>query len=247
MKAAAEKTDGSITMHSTSLADNDLDNYSCPICNNTGYILWKDENDLTHSLECKCMKTRLSIRRLKNSGLQNMVSRYRFDNYQTPTEKNKVIKAKAMEFAENQSECFVIMGKSGSGKTHICTAICSRLIERGWNLKYMLWRTEAAELKAMVNDAEEYKQRITQLRNVQALYIDDLFKGSITDADLNLAFTILNDRYNSVGKKTIISTERSMEEIIKKDEAVGGRIVERARGYTIKAPDKNWRLSGKEE
>lgn len=226
----------------STLAACNLANIDCPICENKGYVLRTDENGIQWARECECMKKRQSIRRLNGSGLQDMVTRYRFDNYQTPTKKQELIKAKAREFTKIPVECFMIAGRSGSGKTHICTAICNELMKDGWNLKYMLWRFEAAELKSMVNEREDYKARINQLRNVPVLYIDDFWKGTVTEADINLAFTILNERYNSRGKKTIISTELSMEKILEKDEAVGGRIAERAKGFIIQAPDVNWRL-----
>ncbi len=187
------------------------------------------------------MKKRRSIRRIRTSGLADMVERYSFDTYEVNGDQQRVIKAKARVFVDSDAECFFISGRPGSGKTHICTAICSELIEKDWEVRYMLWRSEAAELKAMINEREEYKQAIRTLRNVPALYIDDFWKGTISEADINLAFTILNDRYNSRGKKTIISSERSLEEILQIDDAVGGRIAERARGFRIKAPNENWR------
>lgn len=171
-----------------------------------------------------------------------MTSRYRFDTYETPTPRHETIKAKAKEFVLTGAECFVISGRSGSGKTHICTAMCNALIKRGWAVKYMIWRTEAQELKSLITEKEEYQKRIRKLRNAPVLYIDDFFKGSVSDADINLAFTILNDRYNTKDKKTIISTERSMYDLLKIDEAVGGRIAERARGFIIEAPNENWRI-----
>lgn len=227
---------------SSTLAACDLANLDCRVCNNNGYVTRTDENGCQWARECECMNQRRSIRRINGSGLQDMVKRYSFENYETPTEKHKLIKEKAIQFTRIPVECFVIVGRSGSGKTHICTAICNELMSGGWNLKYMMWRTEAAELKAMVNEREEYKRRINQLRNVPVLYIDDFWKGTVTDADINLAFTILNDRYNMKNKKTIISTEMSMEKILEKDEAIGGRISERAKGFVLQAPDENWRL-----
>ena len=80
------------------------------------------------------------------------------------------------------------------------------------------------------------------LKNVPVLYIDDFLKGEYTPADVKQAFMILNDRYNSRGKKTIISTERNMTDLINFDEAVGSRLAERAKGYTILAPNENWRI-----
>lgn len=247
MMAALEQrrktTDSTTTYSSPTLRACGLDNIDCPICGNTGWITRRDEDGYDWSRECECMQQRRSIRAINGSGLQDMVKRYSFDNYQTPTEKHEQIKTKAMQFVKIPAECFVIVGRSGSGKTHICTAMCNDLMRNGWNLKYMMWRTEAAELKAMINEREEYKKQINRLRNVPVLYIDDFWKGTVSDADVNLAFTILNERYNSSNKKTIISTELSLEKIIDKDEAIGGRITERARGFVIQAPDVNWRLN----
>lgn len=220
-----------------------LDNMNCPLCNNTGVIWRKDEAGVVWSKDCECMKKRVSIRRIKESGLGDMLMMYTFETYTTPTQIYTQIKSKALEFCMNGAEGYMICGRSGSGKTHICSSICGKLIESGRNTKYMLWRTEAAELKALVNDPS-YRDRLDALRDVDVLYIDDFWKGSISDADVNLAFTIINDRYNSKGKKTILSTELTIEQIVARDEAIGGRIAEICRGYIFKAPDKNFRLEG---
>ena len=218
-----------------------LDNVDCDKCDNIGQIPWMDENRIMHCRECECMKRRRSIRRLENSGLKKMVQKYSFDNYQTPNKEYMKIKTKALEFAKTPAEWFFICGKPGSGKTHICTAVCSWLLDADWDLRYFLWRTDAAELKSMVNERDAYKKAMNRLRNAPVLYIDDLFKGSISDGDVNLAFSILNDRYNSTGKKTIISTELTIDEITEIDDAIAGRIRERSRGFFLKAPDVNWR------
>ena len=66
-------------------------------------------------------------------------------------------------------------------------------------------------------------------------------KGSITEADINRAIEIINARYNMPNKRTIISSELDISEIRKIDEAVGGRIYQRSKGYCFKAPNVNWR------
>lgn len=81
------------------------------------------------------------------------------------------------------------------------------------------------------------------LKKIRVLYIDDFLKGSVTEGDRNIAFDILNDRYNDPRAITIISTEMTIDRILEWDEAVGGRIVERAKEYTINLRGKrNWRL-----
>ena len=59
-----------------------------------------------------------------------------------------------------------------------------------------------------------------------------------------LAFALINARYNRRRKtRTIFSSERSIAEVRKLDEAFGGRIAERAEGYILNAPQNaiNWR------
>lgn len=197
------------------------------------------------SRECECMKRRRSLRSIRKSGLGDMLSRYTFDNYETPDERRALIKETAERFVDSDTGWFFIAGHSGSGKTHICTAICSALMDKGNEVKYMLWRDENIALKSCITEYDEYQRRISKLKDVPVLYIDDFWKvrdGSLTNADVNLTFEIINARYNDMSKRTIISTELMYSDIIRVDEAIGGRIFERSRGFSVKAPDENWRL-----
>ena len=75
------------------------------------------------------------------------------------------------------------------------------------------------------------------------LYIDDFLKGRITDADINLAFELINARYNRRETAiTIISSELDLGTVTKLDEALGGRIYERARNYSCRTGGENWRF-----
>ena len=220
-----------------------LANVDCPICMNYGYIWWRDKDGVTiHSKECDCMDQRRAIRRMNDSGLSDAVSKYSFNNYKTDDAETRNIKAKAKQFITH-GKCFLICGQSGSGKTHICTAICNELIKQGYNCKYFIWRRDAAELKSMVNSGAEYQKAINKLANIPILYLDDFLKGTISDADINLAYTIIDERIRNPNGKTIISTELPINVIVEKDEALGGRIIEMAKGYILQAPAKNWRTS----
>jgi len=232
------------------LDDYDLGGVDCPICGNKGYIITRKDGINLTSRECPCMETRRSLRAIRRSGMADMLDRYRLDNYQTPDEESKSVKQSAIDFIGSPSGWFFICGRSGSGKTHICTAICSEFIQKGIRTIYMLWRDEATSLKSGITDREWYRDRITKLKTVPVLYIDDFWKtdrrsgtDKVTGADVNLAFEILNARYNDTTLRTVISSELTLDEIISIDEATGGRIYERSRGFVKKAPQKNWRLT----
>ena len=124
-------------------------------------------------------------------------------------------------------------GQVGCGKTHICTAAVNKLLEKNIGCRYMAWRDESVQLKAIVNEQQEYHERLMELCKAPILYIDDFFKTQKgqrpTQADVNLAFQIINYRYQDRTKATIISSELSTMEIMSIDEAVGSRIHERSK------------------
>lgn len=135
-----------------------------------------------------------------------------------------------------------------SGKTHLCTAVCGELLKREKAVRYMMWRDESAKLKAVVNDSAEYSRLIDELKKIEVLYIDDFLKVQRgqppTPADINLAFEILNYRHANK-LQTIISSEKTLDDILSLDDAVGGRIYELAKGFGMSIAydkNKNYRL-----
>lgn len=228
-------------------APGSLGEIDCHICKNKGYVAVADSaHETVVTKRCECMTRRENLRRLRKSGLMDMLKQYTFAAYKADEPWQRQIKDKALDYVQNgYGKWFVIAGTPGSGKTHICTAICGALIDGGKSVRYMLWRSEAPRLKALVNDREAYERTMAAYRHADVLYIDDFFKGTVSDADINLAFELLNDRYNARKTMTIISGEKTIELLLGIDEAVGSRIYERSKGYCIKTPDrKNQRLKG---
>lgn len=217
-----------------------LGGVDCPICHNRG-VLMRYEDGILVTRECECMAKRRSMRRIQKSNMEDMLSRYTFDAYETPDEELKQIKNAAMAFADSNDGWFYIAGRSGSGKTHICTAICSRLIDRGKEVYYMRWRDESRQLKGLLN-TPDIEAPMEKLKKVQILYIDDFFNGGANDADVRMAFEILNARYNDTKLRTVISSGYTIEKLLSINEDIGGRIWERSAGYRLSAPRENWRL-----
>ena len=236
-------TSATTWVNPSALEQYDLGGVDCPDCGNTGYILERGEGILeVHSYECWCMKRRRTLRALRKAGMEDMAQRCTLESYRTDTPQCAAIAEAARRFIAADSGWFFIAGQSGSGKTHICTAICTGLMEqKGKEIDFMPWRDEARTLKA-AGDPVRCDTRIRRLRSVPVLYIDDLFKGGASEADLRLAFEILNGRYNDTRLRTVISSELDLEAILRLDEAVGGRIYERSNGFTVRAPAVNRRL-----
>lgn len=200
------------------------------------------------------MGIRGDLQRMERSGLKNLVEQYTFDRFVDQEPFQKKLKTRALDFLRNHDrQWFFVGGQVGAGKTHICTAIAVEFLKKGMGVRYMMWCDDSAKLKSVVNDCEEYERRIQPLKTIPVLYIDDFFKTSLDDegckkmptqADIRLAFEILNYRYNN-NCITILSSEWTVKEILHCDEAVGSRIYQRTKEHCFVIGQdrmKNYRL-----
>lgn len=232
-----------------------LTGYDCPICKNKGNTM-EIINGYEYMVECKCMEIRRNEQRLKNSGLADMVDKNTFEAFEVKAKHQATMKEMALAFCKEEKGWFYIGGQPGCGKTHICTAMVKAFMDKGRAALYMLWLDEATNLKAIKTtngdgSAEEYEKAINRLKVAPVLYIDDFFKTqdgrAVTAADVNIAFEILNYRYNNRGLITIISSEKSLHDLIDIDEALGSRVYQMCGKYKMsigKDPNKNYRLKG---
>ncbi len=209
------------------------DGYNCEICNNKGHLMYLNGR-YEETRECKCMKMRRLIRNMQKSGLQNLIKECTLSKYIAQDDWQKNIKHQAIKYCnEELPKWWFIGGTSGSGKTHICTAICRELLLKGHEVKYMLWKQDSTLLKGCVNEHDMYKKKMDRLKQIEVLYIDDFLKpvkgqdSQPTAADINLAFELIDAR-KSANLRTIISSERSIEELLNIDTATASRIVSKA-------------------
>lgn len=232
---------------------NAVDGYDCEKCLNKGMIFFLSDDGEPTAAECSCMKTRRILRRAMESGLNDLLSEYTFVKFIVSEDWQKEIKDKAMLFCkDDDAKWFYIGGQSGAGKSHLCTAIAAYYIKNGKDVRYMLWRDDVVKLKQLSNNYDGYQAIMQPFKDVDVLYIDDMFKSQSgtepTRSDLNIAFEILDARLRSKDKITIVSSEFMIRDAMMFDEATIGRIYQKCGIYKIDIPkgiEKNYRLKGK--
>ena len=200
--------------------------------------------------ECDCVRRARNRKRLRDSGLERLADRCSMDSFRTEEPWQRNMKALALGYLrEGGDDSFFLSGQSGCGKTHLCTALCGELINDGRQLRYLQWVRDSLRLKQAVGEWERYDKELRKWSEAELLYIDDLFKQEITDADLRLAYELLNARY--LGRlPTLLSSERSLEDISAarngEGEALAGRIYEMCGGgkwcLSISGKEKNLRF-----
>lgn len=228
--------------------------YKCEQCRDTGWI----ELGNNTVRRCPCWMAREAERKLNASGLAEVIDKQTFESFKTDTPMQQKMKETAEKYLVNllaskdnpRKPWLYFGGNPGCGKTHICTAVCGRLLKNNIGVRYMQWVDEVRSLKTYINEPD-FEDQIADYINVQVLYIDDLLKQKyvdnpvFTEADIKIAFTILNARY-LLNRPTIISTEWDLlDQLLPADEGVFSRVYERCKGFTLnidRKPENNYRL-----
>ena len=107
----------------------------------------------------------------------------------------------------------------------------------------MCYRDEVTYLKANITDDQVYTSYISKFKTATVLYIDDFLKGKVTESDVNIAYEIVNYRYNN-NLPLIVSTEKKLSELMTFDEAIASRLIEMSKGRIIQFDEHklNYRL-----
>ncbi len=219
----------------------------CEKCGGGGYLLDVREDGSRYTKPCSCTPLREARARLKNVGMLERAERDTFPAFIAREPYQREMKEKAMAFCREEKKGWLMLcGQTGCGKTHLCVAVLGQLAKQGYSIQVMPWVNVAMSLKNPDADREAI---LKPYQTAQVLYIDDFLKGDPTRTGFDAAFTVLNDRYNDQKLITIISTERTPEELGKFDKAIRGRIAERC-GVTkylcvvATAPERDYRLRG---
>lgn len=222
--------------------------YDCSLCEDRGYI-FKIQDGYEVAVPCECLEKKQSVEKMARSGLTEAFKQRTFKTFIVNNEWQLEAKAKAMDYSKNFKETkasLMLSGQPGSGKTHIGVATMLRLIENNTGCVYREYISMLTDLKQTSMDEEEYIRSLEKYINPPVLFLDDFLKGEPTIADRKHVYKIINIRYLK-SMPMIISTEKSVKEILNWDEAIGSRLIEMCQGNVIEFPrglENNYRLRG---
>ena len=225
--------------------------YECLKCKDTGFIQVQDECGREVSRKCDCGEVRRVRKLMEKSGISREFQKKKFEDFET-RDIPQLVKAKdkavrylqSFEDIESQRRNSIMFcGQPGSGKTHLGVAICSGLMNRGIAVAYMPYRNAVTKIKQNMTDEERYSEMLGQYMKARVLYIDDLLKGKLTEADVNIVYEIVNYRYMN-NLPLIVSTEKNLNELVEFDEAVASRLIEMSRENiaTLHGKELNYRI-----
>lgn len=204
--------------------------YTCKNCSDTGFI------DGTRV--CNCLKELIVKGRIAASAMGRLIEIQSFDNFDLSCysydkkvyEKMKIILAMAKNYVKSfgeGSENLLLIGKTGTGKTHISTAIARELIHKGYDVVYDSAQNIISDFEndRFKNGYGREENRSDKYLECRLLIIDDLGTEFINAFTVSTLYNLLNTRQNR-GLPTIISTNLSPEELARKyEDRIYSRII----------------------
>ena len=215
---------------------------TCKLCNGSTWIFYTDDKGYEIAKPCECREKVISKKLMTSSGISEEDSKKGFKGFETfgesalETAKNTAI-SYVQNFKNIETErinSVMLCGSSGRGKTTLGLAISNNLISTGVGVRYMPYRDVVTTLKQQLSGDSKYQYNETmyRLKNARVLFIDDLLKGKVNETDVNIMYEVINHRYLQ-RKPIIISTEKTIEQLLEFDEAIGSRLIEMSKGYII--------------
>ena len=201
--------------------------YTCKKCSDSGFV---------GNTMCSCLREMLIKENVKSSGIGNLIERQSFENFSLSgyegdayaiMEKNlEAAKEYANNFGKSDKNLLLI-GPTGTGKTHISTAIAKVLIEKGVELLYDSAQNIVAafEKDKFKSGYGPYEPEGSKYLECELLILDDLGTEFVSQFTVSCLYNLLNTRLNK-GLATIISTNLSPAELSEKyEDRIYSRIV----------------------
>ena len=214
--------------------------YFCSVCSDTGFT--------TDTKMCACFKSLLVTENIKSSGMGRLIEEQSFENfnleayafdtrvYDRMTKNLALAREYAASFGRSSDieKNLLFIGKTGTGKTHISTAIAKVIIEKGYDVLY-----ESVQNIVSAFEKDKFKSGYSagyeplgdKYLECDLLIMDDLGTEFSSQFTVSCLYNLFNTRRNR-GLATIISTNLSPDELVNRyDDRIYSRIV--GEGYRI--------------
>lgn len=159
------------------------------------------------------------VERREARQLEQRVRRAKFDQAKTLEDfdfhfnprlpKSKIIDLATCSFVA-KNDNVLLVGPTGTGKSHVSQALGHRACRAGYTVEYIAANDMFKQLRAARADAS-YDRRLQRFASVELLIIDDLGLRPLTDDEPLDLYELIRQRYERAS--TIITANRAVEEI----------------------------------
>ena len=189
-------------------------------------------------------RSRLMERRYKKSGLDERATLTDFDwRFNTKLPRQACFELHTLKFIGDGVNALII-GKPGTGKSHVAKAVAYQATLQGYNVQYL--EADNAFAKYSLATAAEQSKLLQTLIEPDLLILDDLFLARrIADAGAELLQTVIHQRYK-LRRSVVVTSNRVVQDWGKYlgDNTMSGTILDRLmhRSVLLEFEGKSYRL-----
>ncbi|WP_419884062.1 ATP-binding protein [Peribacillus sp. B-H-3] len=198
----------------------------------------------TFSIRCDCVQRYKTERIIKASEITDQFKKLGFQNFIRNGKPKVIADAYDCSMAylkgyqtikQERQNSIALLGQPGAGKTHLLTAISNNLIQReSVPVLYFPYVEGFSDLK---DDFDKLEAKLERMKQVEVLFIDDLFKPAkgvprATEWQIEQMYSVINYRYLN-HKPILVSSELTVDQLADVDEALGTRIYQMCRDFTV--------------
>ena len=207
--------------------------YTCPDCSDTGYTN-------RGQTVCHCLREALIKESIASSGIGRLIDKQSFDNFDLEWYRrdkdtydrmcaNLAAAKSYVKSFKDKGGNLLLIGTTGTGKTHVSTAIARELIHMGYDVIY-----DSAENVFSDFETDRFRSgygphepKAEKYLRADLLIIDDLGTEFTNQFTLSCLYNLLNTRHNR-GLATVISTNLTPEQLEKRyEDRISSRLIGR--------------------
>lgn len=133
-----------------------------------------------------------------------------FSNYIARTAEQKYAKDVCSRYADNwqamkeKGHCLIMMGRTGTGKTHLAVGIAQHVLGMGDTVIYTLASKISQDVREAFSDKKKTERQVYEgFAKPDLLIIDEIGRQAGTTSEMNILFEVINARYE-LRKPTIV-------------------------------------------